>query len=118
MRGQTDDSWNPHARLEFLKVAFCLVFSLNISEMRKVVNEEISKTDEELNQIEDFTITALSRQEIRLDKMNTMQCIGKSHWKGDLLGGEFCKDHGQITTKLAKMYIMMCEKYALKYNWR
>jgi len=71
MRGQTDDSWNPHARLEFFKVAFCFVFSLNISETRKVVNEEISKTDEELNQIEDFTITALSRQEIRLDKMNT-----------------------------------------------
>lgn len=71
MRGQTDDSWNPHARLEFFKVAFCLVFSLNISETRKVVNEEISKTDEELNQIEDFTMTALSRQEIILDKMNT-----------------------------------------------
>jgi hypothetical protein len=57
-------------------------------------------------------------QHFRLDKMNTMQCSGKSHWRGDLLGGEFCKDHGQITTKLAKMYIMMCEKYALKYNWR
>lgn len=57
-------------------------------------------------------------QHFRLDKMGTMQCIGKSHWKGDLKDGEFCKDHGQITNKLAKMYIMMCEKYALKYNWR
>ena len=29
MMSQTDDSWNPHERLEFLKVAFCSVFYLN-----------------------------------------------------------------------------------------
>jgi hypothetical protein len=57
-------------------------------------------------------------QHFRLDKNNTLSCIGKSHWKGDLETGEFSKDHGQTTTKLAKMYIMMCEKYALKFNWR
>lgn len=45
-------------------------------------------------------------------------CVGKSHWKGDLSTGEFNKEHGQITNKLAKMYIMLCEKYAMKYNWR
>jgi hypothetical protein len=27
MMGQTDNTWNPHASLEFLKVAICLVFS-------------------------------------------------------------------------------------------
>ena len=57
-------------------------------------------------------------QHYRLDDNNTFNCIGKSHWLGDLENGEFSKDHGIITNKLAKMYIMMCEKYAMKYNWR
>ena len=57
-------------------------------------------------------------QHYKIDKNNTFYCVGKSHWKGDLATGSFSKDHGQITNKLAKMYIMMCEKYAMKYNWR
>jgi hypothetical protein len=57
-------------------------------------------------------------QHFRMDENKTFQCIGKSHWKGTLDGGEFSKDHGNITNKLARMYIMMCEKYAMKFNWR
>ena len=57
-------------------------------------------------------------QHFRVDATNTYQCIGKSHWNGTLKDGEFSKDHGNITNKLARMYIMMCEKYAMKYNWR
>jgi len=57
-------------------------------------------------------------QHFRLDSTNTFQCIGKSHWTGGLENGEFSKDHGNITNKLARMYIMMCEKYAMKFNWR
>jgi hypothetical protein len=57
-------------------------------------------------------------QHFRLDKNNTFKCIGKSHWIGDLKKGEFSKDQGNITNKLARMYIMMCEKYAMKFNWR
>jgi len=57
-------------------------------------------------------------QHFRIDNTNTFRCIGKSHWMGDLETGEFGKDHGNITDKLARMYIMMCEKYAMKYNWR
>jgi hypothetical protein len=57
-------------------------------------------------------------QHFRMDENKSFQCIGKSHWKGDLVTGEFNKDHGQITNKLARMYIMMCEKYAMKFNWR
>jgi len=57
-------------------------------------------------------------QHFRMDENKTFQCIGKSHWKGDLVTGEFSKDHGNITNKLARMYIMMCEKYAMKFNWR
>lgn len=54
----------------------------------------------------------------KIDPNNTFFCVGKSHWQGDLEGGTFNKDHGQATNKLARMYIMMCEKYAMKYNWR
>jgi hypothetical protein len=57
-------------------------------------------------------------QHFRIDNTNTYKCIGKSHWKGSVENGEFSKDHGNITNKLARMYIMMCEKYAMKYNWR
>jgi hypothetical protein len=57
-------------------------------------------------------------QHYKIDSNNTFYCVGKSHWKGDLETGEFSKDHGQVTNKLARMYIMMCEKYAMKYNWR
>lgn len=57
-------------------------------------------------------------QHFKIDENGTFYCVGKSHWMGDLESGEFSKDHGQITNKLAKMYIMMCEKYAMKFNWR
>jgi hypothetical protein len=57
-------------------------------------------------------------QHYRMGRTGSFKCIGKSHWMGDLKTGEFSKDHGQITNKLARMYIMMCEKYAMKFNWR
>ena len=57
-------------------------------------------------------------QHFRLDDTNSFRCIGKSHWLGDLSTGGFNKDQGNITNKLAKMYIMLCEKYAMKFNWR
>jgi hypothetical protein len=44
--------------------------------------------------------------------------VGKSHWDGDLDTGNFSKDHGAITNYLAKMYIMMAERYAMKYQFR
>lgn len=57
-------------------------------------------------------------QHYKIDSNNTFYCVGKSHWDGDMKTGTFNKDHGQVTNKLAKMYIMMCEKYAMKFNWR
>lgn len=44
--------------------------------------------------------------------------VGKSHWKGDLATGEFSKDHGQMTRKLAHMFMKLCERYATRSNWR
>ena len=57
-------------------------------------------------------------QHYKIDENNSFYCVGKSHWTGGLKKGSFSKEHGTITNKLARMYIMMCEKYAMKYNWR
>ena len=54
----------------------------------------------------------------RLDNEKQPFLVGKSHWKGDLDTGEFCRDHGKMTNKLATMFIKLCERYATRSNWR
>ena len=44
--------------------------------------------------------------------------VGMSHWKGTLKKGEFSRDHGKMTPKLAHMFIILCERYATRSNWR
>lgn len=57
-------------------------------------------------------------QHFKIDDKNSLVCVGKSHWVGDLKTGDFSKEHGQITNKLANMYLKLCEKYSLRFNWR
>ena len=45
-------------------------------------------------------------------------CVGKSHWRGTLSNGKFSKEHGNMTPKLAHMFIKLCERYATRSNWR
>jgi hypothetical protein len=52
------------------------------------------------------------------DAQDVLICVGKSHWKGGLQNGEFCKEHGRITEELGKMYLMLAERYAQRSNWR
>lgn len=54
----------------------------------------------------------------RVDDDGVPYVVGKSHWRGDLETGEFSKDHGAMTKKLAMMFMKMCEKYGTKGNWR
>jgi len=54
----------------------------------------------------------------RLDENKQPFVVGKSHWKGPLDGGEFCREHGKMTPKLAHMFIKLCERYATRSNWR
>lgn len=54
----------------------------------------------------------------RLTEDGNYVIVGKSHWKGTLEEGEFCKIHGRITEKLAKMFLMMTDRYSSRGNWR
>jgi hypothetical protein len=54
----------------------------------------------------------------RLDENKQPFLVGKSHWRGTLDGGEFCREHGKMTNKLAHMFIKLCERYATRSNWR
>lgn len=54
----------------------------------------------------------------RLDEDKNPVLVGRSHWKGDLNTGEFSKDHGTMTRKLATMFMKLCERYATRSNWR
>ena len=54
----------------------------------------------------------------RLDEDKNPVLVGKSHWRGDLDSGEFSKDHGNMTRKLATMFMKLCERYATRSNWR
>ena len=57
-------------------------------------------------------------QHYRFDKTDTVECVGKSHWVGGMSNGYFSHEHGTMTNKLAKMFMMMCERYGNKWNWR
>lgn len=57
-------------------------------------------------------------QHYRFNENDELECVGKSHWKGDLEKGYFDKDAGQITNTLAKMMIKLCERYATRGNVR
>lgn len=57
-------------------------------------------------------------QHWKFNENDELECVGKSHWKGDLIKGKFSKDHGQITNNLARMYIKLCERYATRGNVR
>jgi len=54
----------------------------------------------------------------RINEHRLPYVVGKSHWKGDLATGEFCRDHGNMTRRLAEMFLKLCERYATRSNWR
>lgn len=57
-------------------------------------------------------------QHYKVTEDGTPYCVGKSHWKGDLVNGHWSKDHGTMTPKLALMFMKLCERYATRSNWR
>jgi hypothetical protein len=57
-------------------------------------------------------------QHWKFNDKDELICVGKSHWKGDLVKGKFDKDAGQITNTLARMMLKLCERYATRGNVR
>lgn len=82
------------------------------------VDLEDPATKDEVDDMVHVKVNFPPFQHYKIDANNSFCCVGKSHWDGDMESGTFNKDHGQVTNKLARMYIMMCEKYAMKFNWR
>lgn len=92
--------------------------------------QELLEHDTDLVEIEDDPVinvpTDLNRMRVnfppfehyRVDQQRVPYCVGRSHWQGDLLQGQFSKDHGAMTRKLAMMFIKLCERYATRSNWR
>ena len=60
MMNQVDESWNPHAILEFLKVTIRTVISTKVAEKRKATKTKLEETEEELDQMEKLKIKAYS----------------------------------------------------------
>lgn len=57
-------------------------------------------------------------QHWKFEENDNLTCVGKSHWKGPVDAGEFSKDHGQATNKLALMWMKLCDRYATRGNVR
>ena len=79
---------------------------------------EDTTTKDEVDDMVHVKVNFPPFQHFKIDENGDPYCVGKSHWKGGVKTGEFSKTHGQITDKLARMYMMLCEKYAMKFNWR
>jgi hypothetical protein len=54
----------------------------------------------------------------KVDENGEPVLVGRSHWKGGLKTGHYSREHGQMTPKLAHMFIKLCERYATRSNWR
>jgi hypothetical protein len=54
----------------------------------------------------------------RINEHKIPYVVGKSHWQGDLYDGQFSKEHGAMTRRLAEMFMKLCERYATRSNWR
>jgi hypothetical protein len=92
---------------------------LAVPEKDPVEDEDIAVTEyEEELPIKYVKVNFPPFQHYRLSDSGEPICVGKSHWVGDLETGHYSRDHGQMTNKLATMFMKLCERYATRSNWR
>ena len=57
-------------------------------------------------------------QHWKYDDQDNLICVGKSHWKGGMVNGQFSKEHGRITENLGMMFLKLADRYGTRSNWR
>ena len=56
-------------------------------------------------------------QHWKFNEADELVCVGKSHWQGDMDTGHFSLE-GAMTNKLARSFMMLVERYSMRFNWR
>jgi hypothetical protein len=64
LMNQVPDSWNPHQRLEFLKVSIRSVMSEQVRRKRKEIEVDIESKVESLNDMEELKLKILCRNDL------------------------------------------------------
>ena len=108
-------TWD-HIPLDDIKTRKARMVALDIEDENDPLLIDFDENDTEHNKYVKVNFPPF--QHFKLDEDGKPYCVGKSHWKGDLETGEFSKDHGKMTNKLATMYIKLCERYGTRSNWR
>jgi exonuclease III len=62
MLQQSIEGWNPHERLEFLKVAIRTIISSKVSKIRNEIREQIKEKEESTNQMEKLRLRAIKNE--------------------------------------------------------
>lgn len=108
-------TWD-HIPLDDVKTKKARMAALDIDDENDPLLDGIDENDKEHNKYVKVNFPPF--QHYMIDENGEPICVGKSHWKGSLEDGEFSKDHGKMTNKLANMYIKLCERYGTRSNWR
>jgi len=91
---------------------------LDLEEVTDSVPDEIAEVIEPVGDPTHVRVNFPPFWHYRITDQKVPYVVGRSHWKGDFETGEYSRDHGTMTRKLATMFMKLCERYATRSNWR